>query len=51
MTVVSPLVATESLWGVLFAALLLGHTERVGSRLAVGALLVVVGGAVIGVYR
>jgi drug/metabolite transporter (DMT)-like permease len=51
VTVVSPLIATESLFGVLFAVLLLGRSERVGSRLAVGALLVVFGGVVIGVYR
>ena len=47
----SPLIATESLFGVLFAALLLGRSERVGARLAVGAFLVVVGGVLIGVYR
>lgn len=51
VTVVSPLVATESLFGVLFAALLLRRTERVGARLAVGAALVVLGGALIGVLR
>ena len=51
VTVVSPLVATESLVGVHFAALLLRRTERVGARLAVGAGLVVLGGALIGVYR
>ena len=51
VTVVSPLIATESLFGVLFAALLLKRTERVGAKLAVGALLVVVGGVLIGVYR
>ena len=51
VTVVSPLVATESLWGVGLAALLLRHTEGMGRRLALGALLVVVGGAVIGAAR
>ncbi len=50
VTIVSPLVATESLFGVLLAALLVRHTEGMGRRIALGALLVVVGGAVIGAY-
>jgi drug/metabolite transporter (DMT)-like permease len=48
VTVVSPLVATESLWGVALSALLVRHSESVGKRLAIGAALVVAGGAVIG---
>ena len=51
VTIVSPLVATESLWGVLLAATLLRHTELVGRRLVVGAMLVVAGGALIGSFR
>ncbi len=51
VTVVSPLVATESLWGVLLAALVLGRSERVGRRLVAGAVFVVAGGVVIGIYR
>jgi drug/metabolite transporter (DMT)-like permease len=51
VTVVSPLVATESLWGVLFSALFLRRTEGVGPRLAVGAALIVAGGVLIGVFR
>ncbi|HEX5449695.1 MAG TPA: DMT family transporter [Gaiellaceae bacterium] len=51
VTVVSPLVATESLWGVGLAYLLVRHTEGVGRRLLVGAALVVAGGALIGVTR
>jgi len=51
VTVVSPLVATESLWGVALSALLIRHTEGMGRRLAVGALLVVAGGALIGAAR
>jgi len=51
VTVVSPLVATESLWGVGLSALLIRHTEGVGRRLALGALVVVLGGAVIGATR
>jgi drug/metabolite transporter (DMT)-like permease len=51
VSVVSPLVATESLWGVGLAALLIGRSERVGRRLVVGALLIVAGGALIGATR
>jgi drug/metabolite transporter (DMT)-like permease len=51
VTIVSPLVATESLWGVLLAALVLGRSERVGTRLVAGAVFVVAGGVLIGIYR
>jgi drug/metabolite transporter (DMT)-like permease len=51
VTVVSPLVATESLWGVLLAALILRRSELVGPRLLAGAALVVAGGALIGAFR
>lgn len=51
VTIVSPLVATESLWGVLLAALVLGRSERVGPRLLFGAVLVVAGGVLIGLNR
>jgi drug/metabolite transporter (DMT)-like permease len=51
VTVVSPLVATESLWGVALSALFLRRHERVGPRLVGGAALVVVGGVLIGVFR
>ena len=51
VTVVSPLVATESLWGVGLSALLLRRHELVGRRLAAGAALVVAGGALIGAFR
>ncbi len=51
VSVVSPLVATESLWGVGLSALLIRQTEGVGRKLAFGALLVVVGSAVIGAFR
>jgi drug/metabolite transporter (DMT)-like permease len=50
VTVVSPLVATESLWGVGLSALFL-RAELVGIRLLLGAALVVAGGALIGVSR
>lgn len=51
VTVVSPLVATESLFGVLLAVLLIRHSEVVGRRLLLGTLAIVAGGALIGVFR
>jgi drug/metabolite transporter (DMT)-like permease len=51
VTVVSPLVATESLAGVGLSILLLRDTELVGRRLVAGALLIVAGGALIGAFR
>jgi len=51
VTVVNPLVATESLWGVAFALLLLRRTELIGRWLVLGAGLVVAGGVLIGVTR
>jgi drug/metabolite transporter (DMT)-like permease len=51
VSVVAPLVATESLWGVAFAALLLRRSELVGRRLVLGAVLIVAGGVLIGVSR
>lgn len=51
VSVISPLVATESLWGVALSALFLRRHELVGPRLVAGAALVVVGGVLIGVFR
>jgi drug/metabolite transporter (DMT)-like permease len=51
VSVVAPLVAVESLWGVLLSALVLRRSELVGPRLVVGAALVVSGGALIGAFR
>jgi len=51
VSVVSPLVATESLWGVALSALLLRRHELVGPRLFGGAALVVAGGVSIGIFR
>ena len=51
VSVVAPIVATESLFGVMFSALLLRRTELVGPRLVLGAALVVTGGALIAVFR
>jgi uncharacterized membrane protein len=51
VSVVSPLVATEALFGVVFATLLLGRSELVGRHVVTGAVLVVTGGILIGVFR
>jgi drug/metabolite transporter (DMT)-like permease len=51
VSVVSPIVATESLWGVFFSWLILRSSERVGTRLVGGAALVVAGGVLIGLNR
>jgi drug/metabolite transporter (DMT)-like permease len=51
VSVVAPLVATESLWGVVFSLLLLRRSELVGRWLVLGAALIVAGGALIGVSR
>lgn len=51
VSVVSPLIATESLWTVALALLFLRRHEHVGVRLVAGALLVVAGGVLIGSVR
>ena len=51
VTVVSPLVATEALFGVLFAAIVLGRSELIGRHVVAGAALIVAGGVLIGVFR
>jgi uncharacterized membrane protein len=51
LSVVSPLVATESLFGVGLSALFLRQVEGVGRRLVLGACLVVAGGILIGLSR
>jgi drug/metabolite transporter (DMT)-like permease len=51
VSVVSPLIATESLWTVVLALVFLRRHEGVGARLVTGALLVVAGGALIGASR
>jgi drug/metabolite transporter (DMT)-like permease len=50
VTVVSPIVASESLWGVALSLVFIRHTELVGRRVVAGALLIVAGGVLIGVY-
>lgn len=49
--IVSPLIATASSWAVLLSATLLRRVELVGRALIVGAVLVVTGGALIGIFR
>lgn len=51
VTVVSPLIATESLWAVVFSAIVLGRSEPIGRHLLAGAGLIVAGGALIGATR
>jgi drug/metabolite transporter (DMT)-like permease len=51
VTIVAPLVATESLWAVLISMLVLRRSERIGARLLVAAALVVGGGALISGFR
>jgi drug/metabolite transporter (DMT)-like permease len=51
VTIVAPLVATESLWAVLISIAVLRRSERIGVRLLLAAVLVVGGGALISSYR
>ena len=51
VTVVAPLNATQSLWGVLLAALVFGSAEMIGRRTVLAGMLVVAGAVVIGVSR
>jgi len=51
VTVVAPMVSTESLFAVAAAWLFLRRHEHVGPRLVVGAMFVVAGGVLIGVFR
>ena len=51
VSVVAPLNATQSLWAVAFAAVALGKTETIGTRLVLAGVLIVGGGALIGVVR
>ena len=51
VTVVAPLNATQSLWGVVLAALLIGRAEMIGRRTVVAGVLVVAGAVLIGATR
>ena len=46
-----PLVATESLWGVALSLLFIRRSERIGRPVVLGALVIVAGSALIGVFR
>jgi drug/metabolite transporter (DMT)-like permease len=51
VTIVAPLVATESLFAVLISIVVLRRSERIGPRLLFAAALVVGGGALISSFR
>jgi drug/metabolite transporter (DMT)-like permease len=51
VSVVAPLNATQSLWGVVFAAAVYGRAEAIGRRTVLAGVLVVLGGALIGAFR
>jgi drug/metabolite transporter (DMT)-like permease len=52
VSVVAPLNATQSLWAVLLAAIFLArHEELISRRVVLAGLLIVAGGALIGVSR
>src|SRR6478735_2200462 len=51
VSVVAPIVATESLFGVVFSAWFLGRSEGVTRRVVAGALVVVAGAMLITVFR
>ncbi len=51
VSVVAPLNATQSLWAVLLAAVLVGKSERIGRRTVLSGVLVLAGGVMISVLR
>ncbi len=51
VSIVAPLNATQSLWGVAFAALVYGQREAIGRRTVLASVLIVLGGALIGAFR
>ncbi len=51
VSIVAPLNATQSLWAVILAAVLIGRGEEIGRRTVLAGLLVVAGGAMISVLR
>ncbi|MGI9659487.1 MAG: EamA family transporter [Gaiellaceae bacterium] len=48
VTVVAPLIATQTLWVVVLSSALIGRSEAIGPRLVVAAMFVVAGGALVG---
>jgi drug/metabolite transporter (DMT)-like permease len=51
VTVVAPLNATQSLWAVVLAALIIGHLEMIGRRTVLAGVLVVAGAALVSATR
>ncbi|HEX3453247.1 MAG TPA: DMT family transporter [Gaiellaceae bacterium] len=51
VTVVAPLNATQSIFAVVFAAIIVGRAELIGRRTVIAGLLIVAGGALIGATR
>ena len=51
VTVVAPLNATQSIWGVVFAAIIVGRSELIGRRTVIAGLLIVAGSALISATR
>ena len=51
VSVVAPLNATQSVWAVFLAAILIGRSEHIGRRTVLSGALVLVGGAMISVLR
>jgi drug/metabolite transporter (DMT)-like permease len=51
VSVVSPLIATEALFGVLLAAIIIGRSELIGRHVFVAAGLIVCGGVLIGAFQ
>ena len=49
VTVVAPLIATQTLWVVVLSSFLIGRSEAIGARLVVAALCVMAGGALVGI--
>lgn len=51
VTVVAPLIATQTLWVVLLSTVFIGRSEVIGSRLVTAAVCIVAGGALVGIGR
>lgn len=51
VTVVAPLNATQSLWAVLLAAVIIGHLEMIGRRTVLAGVLVVAGAVLVSATR
>jgi drug/metabolite transporter (DMT)-like permease len=51
VSVVSPLIATEALFGVLLAAIVIGRSELIGRHVIAAAGLIVCGGILIGAFQ